>query len=49
MIFKGVKEPVTLRYAYMHVADAEHANLGSSTGMPCAAFEIFKEDDGLLH
>lgn len=49
VIFKGVKEPVTLRYAYMHVADAEHANLGSSTGMPCAAFEIFKEDDGLLH
>ncbi len=49
VVFRGVKDPVTLRYAYMHVADPEHANLGSSTGMPCVAFEIFKEADGLLH
>ncbi len=49
VVFKGVKNPVTLRYAYMHNATTDNANLGSSTGMPCVAFEIFKNNDGLLH
>ena len=49
VVFKGVKNPVTLRYAYMHNATTDVANLGSSTGMPCVAFEIFKNNDGLLH
>ncbi len=49
VVFRGVKNAVTLRYAYMHIADHEHANLGSSTDYPCCAFEIFKDDDGLMH
>lgn len=47
--FRGVKNAVTLRYAYMHDANWDNANLGSSTDLPCVAFEIFKDDDGLLH
>ncbi len=47
--FRGVKNAQTLRYAYMHDASWDNANLGSSTDLPCVAFEIFKDDDGLLH
>ncbi len=45
IVFKGVKEPVTLRYAYEHEAIIEKANLGSSTNLPCAAFEIHKDEN----
>ncbi len=45
IVFKGVKEPVTLRYAYTHEAIIEKANLGSSTNLPCAAFEIHKDEN----
>ncbi len=47
--FRGVKNAQTLRYAYMHDASWDYANLGSSTDLPCVAFEIFKDDDGLMH
>ena len=45
IVFKGVKEPVTLRYAHTHEATHENANLGSSTNLPCAAFEIHKDEN----
>ena len=41
--FRGVKNPVSLRYAYTHDASWDNANLGSSTDLPCVAFEIFKD------
>lgn len=45
VVFKGVKNPVSLRYAYTHEAIIENANLGSSTDLPCAAFEIHKDEN----
>ena len=47
--FRGVKNAVTLRYAYMHDAKPENANLVSSSDLPCAAFEIYKDHTELLH
>lgn len=44
IVFKGVKEPVTLRYAFTNEAIIENANLGSSTNLPCCAFEIHKDE-----
>ena len=49
VVFRGVKNAQTLRYALMHDATWDNANLGSSTDLPCAAFEIFKNNDGLMH
>ena len=43
VIFTGVKNPQKLRYAHMHDAYIENANLASSSDMPCAAFEIKKK------
>jgi sialate O-acetylesterase len=44
VVFKGVKNATALRYAYMHDATWDVANLGSSSDLPCAAFEIYKDD-----
>lgn len=43
VIFTGVEKPEKLRYAHMHDAYIENANLVSSSDMPCAAFEIKKK------
>jgi sialate O-acetylesterase len=44
VVFKGVKNATALRYAYMHDASWDAANLGSSTDLPCVAFEVYKDD-----
>ena len=39
---RGVLNPVGIRYAYMHLAYPEYANLGNSEELPACAFEMKK-------
>ena len=42
VVVSGILHPIGIRYAYMHLAYTENANLGNSEKLPCCAFELKK-------
>ena len=44
VVILGVQKPIAVRYAHMHLAYIENANLGNSEGLPAPAFKKIKKN-----